>query len=417
MKTKALWHSIVVAVFMSPVAVLAQYTSKPIVDTSTYMQAPRKYTGITTNPYNSCSGAVVADTRIMLSASHCAFKEELSNPWIASPEWHLRYASANYPTAGQGKATRGYWYFTSYADAVRAQGMSSREAFDLDYMVVFSHAPLAEEAAPYFKDGVGAILNLPWKQTVGYPSGLYKGANPYKYYMHQNGPWTAQCQVERNSYIGCVEVSAGAGNSGGPVFVWDEKSSTYGYAGVFVSGLERSGGDPIDSSGINAMSQDEWPLVTSAIDSANKEPPDNGGGGSGGNNGPAPVTTPAPQLKIYGNNSFIPSGQKSTYRVDMTDFGSVTGSKTVTRTFSFINTGNAPLSFVSNKPVTLAGKGARYFRVRTQLAGQTLAPNQTQRLAISFRAAPRGRHRSSVVVRSNDPKDSAYRFVIQGNRR
>jgi hypothetical protein len=201
------------------------------------------------------------------------------------------------------------------------------------------------------------------------------------------------------------------------VFVWDAQSSRFGYAGIHVGGWARKAGGPTDLVVINAMSGDEWPLVNSAIDSANKERPDDGNNGSNGNNGPAPVTTPAPQLKIYGNNSFIPSGQKSTYRVDMTDFGSVTGSKTVTRTFSFINTGNAPLSFVSNKPVTLAGKGARYFRVRTQLAGQTLAPNQTQRLAISFRAAPRGRHRSSVVVRSNDPKDSAYRFVIQGNRR
>jgi hypothetical protein len=351
----------------------------------------------------------------MLSASHCVFKEELVNPWTGSPEWFLRYASATAPARGQGKKTRGYGYFASYANAVRAHTMRSFEAFDLDYMAVFSYAPLVEEAAPYVLDGLGAIMSLPWKQTLGYPSGLYKTPNQYMYYMHYNGPWTARCQQLASSYIQCDEVSAGPGNSGGPVFVWDAETSLYRYAGVLVGSFARSLGDGYDISGINAMTQDEWALANSAIDSANKELPDDGSTGAV-DGGITPGATNGQRLVVYGNNSLIEPGQRSTFRVNMTDFGSVTGSRVVNRTFRLLNSGTTMLRFDLSRPVHLSGKGARYFKIRNQLQ-HGLTPNQSQDLKIAFQASPRGRHRATVVLKSDDPLTSAYTFVIQAQRR
>lgn len=399
---------------VAPSLAMAQYTSKPL-DPKYYMDAPMRYTGLVDTAESSCSGAVVVDTRIFISASHCVFSEQSANPWTRSPGWFLRYASASYPAAGTGKATRGYWYFSSYADAVRVHTMRSFEAFDLDYMAVFSYAPLAEEAAPYVLDGLGAIMSLPWKQTLGYPSGLYKTTNQYKYYMHYNGPWAAQCQNILNSYVQCDEVSAGPGNSGGPVFVWDAEASLYRYAGVLVGSDSRSLGGGYDRSGINAMSPDEWALVNSAIDSANKELPDDGNTGAV-DGGTTPGATNGQRLAVYGNNSLIESGQRSTFRADMTDFGSVTGSRVVNRTFRLVNSGTTLLRFNLGRPVQLSGKGARYFKIRSQLQ-HGLSPGQSQNLRIAFQASPRGRHRATVVLKSDDPLTPAYRFAIQAQRR
>ncbi len=402
---------IVLAALVVPAAALAQYTSKPL-DPAYYMQEPMKYTGLLSAGEHSCSGAIVKDTRIMLSASHCVFQETRANPWGPSPEWFLRYASAKFPADGQGRSIRAYWYFTGYADAVRLHSMSSPQSFNLDYMAGYSYEPLAEEAAPYFLNGDSAILQLPWKQTVGYPSGLYRSSNPYRYYMHGNGPWTAECKTTLGSYILCNEVSAGPGNSGGPVFVWDAASSRYGFAGVYVSGAERSLGDAADLSGINAMSEDEWSVVTSAIESADKGLPDDGTL----NDGTPTVPGNGQRLSVFGNSSLIPHDQSAVNRADMTDFGSTTSSRAMTRTFVLANTGTSPLQFTSDRPVSITGRGARYFKIRSQLLGQ-LDPNEGQYLKISFSSTARGLHRATVVVQSDDPETPEYRFAVQARRR
>lgn len=411
MSKRSLCFGIALAALLGPSLALAQYTSKPL-NPETYADAPMKYTGIAFTNQVPCSGAVVKDKRIMLSASHCIFRTDRTNPWQGSLEWFLRYASANVPVAGQGKPTRGYWYFTSYADAVRMSTMNSNQSFDLDYMAAYAYAPLSEEAAPYFVDGQAAILRNPWKQTLGYPSSLYSGAHPYRYYMHANGPWTAQCKTEYGSFILCSEVSTGPGNSGGPVFAWDPQSSRYGYAGVLVSGLERSRGDDYDLSGINAMSQDEWGLVASAIESADKELPDDGNLDDG--------TPPAPEnsqrLQVYGNGSLIWNKKKSISREDMTDFGSVTGRRTITRTFTLTNSGTSVLRFSRKTPVLLSGKGSRHFKLSSRLRRE-LAPNTSQNLKISFAPRSRGLHRALVLLKSDDPQAPLYIFGIQARSR
>lgn len=421
MSKRSLCRWIVIAALVGPSLAFAQYTSKPL-SPETYADAPMKYTGIAFANEVPCSGAVVKDTRIMLSASHCIFQTDRTNPWQGSLEWFLRYASANIPVAGQGQPTRGYWYFTSYADAVRLYTMSSPESFDLDYMAAYAYAPLAEEAAPYFIDGHDAILGNPWKQTLGYPSSLYPGAHRYRYYMHANGPWTAQCETRYGSYILCNEVSTGPGNSGGPVFVWDPQSSRYGYAGVLVSGLERSRGDGYDLSGINAMSQDEWGLVTSAIESADKELPDDGKVDDGKvdegkfDDGTPPSPENRQRLQVYGNGSLIWNKKRSISRGDMTDFGSVTSSKAITRTFTLKNDGTAPLLFSNKKPVYLDGPASRYFKLRSRLRRE-LEPQESQNLRISFSSRIRGLYRTRVVLKSDDPLAPSYLFTIQARRR
>ena len=64
---------ILVALVSVPVLGLAQYTSRPI-DAAYLTTEPYLYTGISMSDRIPCSGAIVVDTRLLLSASHCVFK-------------------------------------------------------------------------------------------------------------------------------------------------------------------------------------------------------------------------------------------------------------------------------------------------------------------------------------------------------
>jgi hypothetical protein len=408
MTLRAVWLAIALTIL--PQLVSAQYTSKPL-DPAVLSQEPMRYTGISYTVAGPCSGAVVGDSRVMLSAAHCVFRRAQANPWTQTPEWFLRYSSSAPPALGTGKKTRGYWYFSGYAEADRNKETSWPTAYDLDYMVSFAYEPLAEESAPFVADGLSAVVNSSWRNTVGYPSGLYPSSgHQHKYFMHSNGPWTAECRVRERSYVECHEVSAGPGNSGGPVFAWDPTTQRYYFAGVHVSGLSRSLGHQTDLSGINAMTQEEWSLVNSAIESANKGDP-NGGADRGGAGAPLQGA----RIAVYGNGNTIPSAKTSPSRSDMTDFGSVTGGRTIRRTFTVTNTGTSVVRFSLSKPVSISGRGGRYFRVRSQMPAG-LEPNQSLSLTIAFLASPRGRHRATVLLSSDDPLNPSYYFTVQARR-
>ena len=401
---------ILVALVSVPVLGLAQYTSRPI-DAAYLTTEPYLYTGISMSDRIPCSGAIVVDTRLLLSASHCVFKKDAQaneNPWRPTPEWFLRYHAATVPTAGSGQQTRGFWIFSSYADTVRTTGIDSPQSFDLDFQTAYAFEPLAEASSGYWRDGYQAFMSQTWKQTVGYPSDNYPSQHPNKFLMHHNGPWTAVCQTLQNSYVLCQEVSTGPGNSGGPVFVLNSTDSKYYYAGTLVSGLNRQGGNPYDLSGINLMRDDEWSVINAAKDAAL----------NGAGNTPPPTPTPSAgqRLGVYGNSEYIPSGKSSTTRTDMTEFGSVTGRRTLTRTFTLYNYGTSELRFYANRPVQFYGKSSRYFRQAGSLPS-SLATQQTTPLRIRFRASPRGTLRAMVHVQTDDPQTPIYSFSIMARRR
>jgi hypothetical protein len=318
---------------------------------------------------------------------------------------------------GSGFPTRGYWFFTSYADTVRSTSINSPQSFDLDFYTAFAFESLSEAASGYWIDGYQGFMSQTWKQTVGYPSSNYPASHPHKYLMHHNGPWTATCQTLQNSYVLCDEVSTGPGNSGGPVFVMNSADSKFYYAGTLVSGWTRKNGDPTDVSGVNLMTADEWKVINAAKEAALK--------GSGNTTPPSDTPTPTPtpsfsaggqRLGIYGNAVPIPSGKSYTNRADMTEFGSITGRRSLTRTFALRNYGTSELHFSAGQPVRLTGRSSRYFRLVNSLP-VALQAQETYPLRISFRSSPRGTHRAVVSVRSDDPQTPLYSFTISARRR
>jgi hypothetical protein len=394
---------------------LAQYSSTPV-DQSVLTTEPYRFTGIAMSRAGSgrfpCSGAVVADTRLLFSAAHCVFDAKApvdANPWRPTPEWFSRYHASTLPVDNTGRPTRGYWIFTNYADVVRSTAINSAKAFDLDFIAAYAFEPLSESASGYWTDGYQAFIAYDTKQTIGYPSGNYPDEHAHKYLMHHNGPWTADCETLEGSYLTCQEVTAGKGNSGGPVFVKDPNTSRFFYAGVLVSGLRRAAGEPRDSSGINAIRDDEWKVVEGAKKSAI--------GGSGSSAPPTPTPQPGggQRLGVYGNSQLIPNGKSYASRSDMTEFGSVSGSKTISRTFMLSNYGSSELRFESRRAVLITGRSRRYFRAARWPS--SIPPQQVYPLKISFRASPRGQHRATVYVFTDDPVTPSYAFSIAARGR
>jgi len=85
--------------------------------------------------------------------------------------------------------------------------------------------------------------------------------DPNEYRMHST-KFNGDMEVDRDNYLGLDGVETGAGNSGGPVWVWDGED--WAFAGVLVSGLEESldGGSSI---GVCALNSGAWGVITSAL--------------------------------------------------------------------------------------------------------------------------------------------------------
>lgn len=390
---------------------LAQYTARPA-NPAEITSAPLRFAGLSLTTVSAtgvigCSGAVVYDPKLMLSASHCSFDiKDSINPWRPAPEFFSRWHSSSLPTLGSGALTRGYLYFTSYAGDVFSKGMNDWASFDNDFTANFSYAPLNEEVAPSTTNGTFRLLSKGTRLTVGYPSGLYRSGAPEKFLMHYSGPWDSDCLLTTGSAVYCNGVSAGPGNSGGPVFVWEPSISSYVFAGVHVAGNVRKLGDPIDSSGINTIDAPEWNLVQQAIIAADPNQATRGTQNAPRN----------PKIQLLGNKAPIAAGSIEPFRSNHTDFGSVTSSKEVQRSFSLINSGEISLNLKEHRPIRISGAGARHFTLNKQPKRQ-IAPNDSEQFSITFKRSPRGTFLANVTISSDDPSQPTYSFRIKARRR
>lgn len=267
----AVWLLLFLAV-AAPLGLLAQpYTSVPIASGSpTYAAVPYSYTGLVvvqsapnSGALFSGSGAVVDHPRVVYSAAHVVFDENAVDPWLANVRWHRAWSSAAFPSTTAGKLMRGYKYIEGYAASAMAEGISDPATFNLDFVVYYSYEDTANGsfATSWGRDGLGPSgvdrlkASAVAKLITGYPSGLHGGSSgdSVRYLMHQTGPFTTPFSSILSNYVGIYDVSTGPGNSGGPVWVMDTDSSTYKFAGVLVSGLERSLGAPDDFAGVYGL--------------------------------------------------------------------------------------------------------------------------------------------------------------------
>jgi hypothetical protein len=238
------------------------YTASPI-SAGSYGTYPYSVTGMLFTPKGQGSGAVVANPRVVFSCAHVVFDKTALDPWVSGVRWHRAWSSSSPPFAGTGQLLRGYYHYLGYATAALDKVNSSR-SFSQDFVVHYAFENTANGGyAGYYDDGASQLKANTEKLITGYPSGLYGSVDAHKYLMHQTGPFTRAFSANLDDYLEVTEVSAGPGNSGGPV--WVNYQGEYYFVGVEISGFHRSLGDSTDSMGVYGVDSSSRELINNAV--------------------------------------------------------------------------------------------------------------------------------------------------------
>jgi hypothetical protein len=239
------------------------------------LTSPDDRTGLVYSEVGQGSGAIVRHPRIVLSCAHVVFDDYLgssSSGWTNQNDFTLAWNGDTEPRAEDATPLRGYTRFARYAET----SLNPKQydlAFSEDFVAHFSYFNLTDTApAAYWPDGVKALTSRDFKRITGYPAGLYEDGDPLQYRLHSTPEFPNKLSVELGRYLGAVGPSTGSGNSGGPVWVYDLKAREWKFAGVLVSGLEQSQGDPADEIGVVGADRGAWSLVTAAIQASGGAP-------------------------------------------------------------------------------------------------------------------------------------------------
>lgn len=182
------------------------------------------------------SGVIARDPKLIYSCGHLFYENGV---WATDYIFYRAYNKGYEPETSEGAYPRGFRYFTTYANNVEAYGGNSARAFAFDFTVFYGGESFGP-AAGWWSDGGAALRSTRSKRIVGYPSTIeYTGAPGY-YYQHDTGWFTRQASQIQSAYYSFNNVSTGTGNSGGPVFVWD--NGDYSLGGILVSGSTSTAG-------------------------------------------------------------------------------------------------------------------------------------------------------------------------------
>ncbi|MES2996320.1 MAG: proprotein convertase P-domain-containing protein [Verrucomicrobiota bacterium] len=200
------------------------------------------------------SGVIVRDPKLIFSCAHVFYSDGV---WADDYRFFRAFHEVDSPYFEDGAAPRGLHYFTGYSSMVRNYGESSRRTYAYDFAVLYGNQSFGP-AVGWWSDGGEVLRSTQWKRIVGYPSSIsYTGSDGY-YYQHATDWFRNTAQESYDTYHTFDGVSTGGGNSGGPVFVWDDGDEQQYLAGILVSGSP-------DSAGVNALDENTDKLADNAL--------------------------------------------------------------------------------------------------------------------------------------------------------
>ena len=234
------------------------------VDPANSATSPYLYTGLVSTPDSWGSGGVAVHPRLVLGCGHMNLTD--TDTWHPAGliEWFWKWNQGGEPTSGDGVALTGYYYFSNYRSNVLRYGMDSPRTFQVDFIANYSATRdlAGGYAGGWVEDGKKYLTTGGRSKMIsGYPSGRYDSGDPDEFRMHST-EFSQNMEVDRENYLGLDGVETGAGNSGGPVWVWE--NGAWAFAGVLVSGLEVAL-DGWSSIGVCAVNPGAWGLITSAL--------------------------------------------------------------------------------------------------------------------------------------------------------
>lgn len=195
------------------------------------------------------SGVVARDPKLIYSCGHLFYDYGL---WATDYVFYRAYDSRTGPDPSEGASPRGFRYFTSYSQNADIYGPDSPRAFASDFTVFYGPQSFGP-AVGWWEEGASILRSDRLKRIVGYPTGIeYTGAPGY-YYQHGTDWFSTPARQTQGVYFTLNNVSTGGGNSGGPVFAWDEVANDYSLAGILVAGTYTSAGVYALNSSSNSM--------------------------------------------------------------------------------------------------------------------------------------------------------------------
>ena len=272
----------------------------------------------------SGSGVAISQ-KVVLSAAHVFFNEETLD-WYLNPfQWNIRHSPFN---QSYDISARSYRHFSDYAEATRrfddvpldSTKGNSHEMFNLDAICLI-----------YFEDvafggwagwGSNRIDDDAFKMIVGYPVLNYSSFDPRRQTMHSTSLSGSPAEFIFQNYddrLGFTtrlylteDLSAGSGNSGGPVFALLNFSSgiDWGVVGIFVGGFV---GEQALAVSIDQAVED---LINSSISQSQTGPSDDHGNSRG------TATTVELNHSILGN--IETDGDLDYFSFELSSAGSIT---------------------------------------------------------------------------------------------
>jgi hypothetical protein len=209
------------------------------------------------------SGAVARDSRLVYTCAHVI--EDRGT--MASPgdiRFFRLYHSYNSPDSSTGATPRSYRYFTNYSSYVRSYGGSNSKTYNIDFVILIGYSAFGTPMAYYPGNGGNAIASSKWKYTGGYPTTVEYNRRSGYYLQHRTPYFSTRGTKTYGSYYGFKDMSTGVGNSGGPVWVYDDRRRRWGLAAVLVSGSRTT-------SGVHVLDSAAQSMGTNAISDANVE--------------------------------------------------------------------------------------------------------------------------------------------------
>ena len=232
------------------------------------------------------SGTAISQ-KVVLSAAHVFFNEEILD-WHPGPfEWNLRHSPSN---RSFDISARSYRHFSDYAEATRRfdenrldtkEGISW-EQFQRDVITLIFYEDVAHGgSAEWSKYSISGSSK---KMIVGYPNLGYDDSDPRRHTMHSTSlsgsiaefvyvDHTDRLTSSASRLFISYDLSTGPGNSGGPVFgLLDFSSGTdWGVVGINVGGTT---GEDALAVGIDLTVYD---LIYDAISTTDSTPIDDHG--------------------------------------------------------------------------------------------------------------------------------------------
>ena len=229
------------------------------------------------------SGTAISE-KVVLSVAHVFFDEKRSRWWPGPFEWNLRHSPTN---QNFDMKARSYKHLDDYAEATRRflpdDGTHSWEQFQRDAITLIFYEDVAHGGwAGWWKYSLTGRSD---RMIVGYPNLGYSDSDPRNDRMHStslSGSLAEFTYVEHTDRLKptasrlfiSYDLSAGPGNSGGPVFGlldYNDGSTDWGVVGIVVGGTT---GENTLAVGIDRTVSD---LIYDAISTTDSTPIDDHG--------------------------------------------------------------------------------------------------------------------------------------------